>query len=293
MAGVVQHVVSGLAAGGIYALLALALVLIHRATGVVNFAQGATATLSAYVCWTLTAHGWAFWPAFATTVALAFAGGAGLRSVVLKPLQDGPVVAIMVLTVGLLIAIDGLDPWIWGGGTKRFHGPFSAAPVHLAGIALPKRDVGVIGVALVSAAVVAALLHRTKLGLGLRAAAANPLEARLAGVRVGEMLAITWGLAAALSAVAGVLAAPSFVLAPHMMQSGLLYAFAAAILGGLDSPLGAVVGGLVVGVGLALLGTYIHWIDGELRLATALALILGVLLVCPTGVFGRRAADPA
>ena len=287
MANVAQQVVSGLASGGIYALLALAVVLIHRATGVVNFAQGEMATLSAFVCSSLTGHGWAFWPAFLATILLSFGGGVALHLVVVRPIQNGPVAGIVILTIGLLIAINGLDTWIWGGAARPFHGPFSSAPIRVAGVAFSKQDIGVIAVAIVCVVLVALLFGRTKLGLGLRAAAVNPAEARLAGVPVGVMLATGWGLAAALGAIAGVMAAPSLFLDPNMMQTVLLYAFAAAVLGGMDSPLGAVVGGLALGVGLNLVGTYVHAVGGELRLATTLALILTVLLVRPSGLFGR------
>jgi branched-chain amino acid transport system permease protein len=289
MANFAQQVVSGLASGGIYALLALAIVLIHRATGVINFAQGEMATLSAFLCWTLLDHGWAFWPAFAATLALSFGGGAAIHAVLIRPLESGPLVGIVILTIGLLIAINGLDTWIWGGAAKQFPGPFSTAPIRIAGVAFSRQDIGVIVVAFGSVLVLGFLFARTKLGLGLRAAAVNPVEARLVGIRIQAMLAAGWGLAAALGAVAGVMAAPSLFLDPNMMQTVLLYSFAAAVLGGMDSPLGAVVGGLVLGVGLNLVGTYVHWVGGELRLATALAVILCVLLARPAGLFGRTA----
>jgi branched-chain amino acid transport system permease protein len=289
MANFIEQVVGGLAAGGIYALLALALVLIHRSTGVINFAQGELATLSAFICWWLMSQGWAFWPAFGATLALSFAGGILLEASVIRPALDGPPVGVVLLTVGLLLTVNGLDTWIWGGAAKQFEGPFSAATVRVGGVALSKQEIGVIVVALVVLALVALLLTRTRLGLGLRAAAVDPREARLVGIRVGWMVALGWGLATALGAVAGVLAAPSLVLDPNMMQTALLYGLAAAVLGGLDSPLGAVVGGLVVGVLVSLVGTYVDWVDGELRLATALSVILAVLVVRPTGLFGSRA----
>src|SRR5436305_11341836 len=289
MTNFVQQVVSGLATGGIYGLLALALVLINRSTGVINFAQGGLATLSAFVCWTLMDHGWAFWPAFGATLLLAFAGGLALEAAVIRPIQGGPLLGIVILTIGLLIAINGLDTWIWGGASKQFHGPFSTAPIRIGGVAFSKQDLGVIVVAFVAVALVSLLFTRTRLGLGLRAAAVNPNEARLVGVKVPVMLALGWGLAAVLGAIAGVMAAPSLFLEPNMMQTVLLYAFAAAVLGGMDSPIGAVVGGLLLGVLLNLVGTYVHWIGGELRLATALAVILGVLLIRPSGLFGRAA----
>jgi branched-chain amino acid transport system permease protein len=284
-----QQVVSGLASGGIYGLLALAIVLIHRSTGVINFAQGELATLSAFLCWTLIDHGWAFWPAFGATLLLSFAGGAALEVAIIRPLQNGPVIGIVILTIGLLIAINGLDTWIWGGAARQFHGPFSTAPIRIGGVAFSKQDLGVIAVAIVAVVLVALLFRRTRLGLGLRAAAVNPGEARLVGIRVSTMLAIGWGLASALGAVAGVMAAPSLFLEPNMMQTVLLYSFAAAVLGGMDSPVGAVVGGLVLGVLLNLVGTYVDWIGGELRLASALAVILAVLLLRPAGLFGRVA----
>jgi branched-chain amino acid transport system permease protein len=289
MTNLIQQIVSGLASGGVYGSLALAIVLIHRSTGVINFAQGEMATLSAFVCWTLVDHGWSFWPAFGATLLLSFAGGVALHTAVIRPIQGGPLLGIVILTIGLLIAINGLDTWIWGGAAKQFKGPFSTEPITVGGVAFSKQDIGVIAISLVVVAIVGVLFTRTKLGLGLRAAAVNPLEARLVGVKVGAMLAVGWGLAAALGAVAGVMAAPSLFLEPNMMQTVLLYAFAAAVLGGMDSPVGAVIGGLLLGVLLNLVGTYVHWIGGELRLATALVVILGVLLLRPAGLFGRAA----
>jgi branched-chain amino acid transport system permease protein len=287
MTNFLQQVVSGLASGGIYGLLALAIVLINRATGVLNFAQGEMATLSAFVCWALMDHGWSFWPAFGATLLLSFGGGAAIQSVLIRPIQNGPVLGIVILTIGLLIAINGLTTWIWGGAPKQFTGPFSTSPITVGGVAFSKQDIGVIVVSLVLVALVGLLFTRTKLGLGLRAVAVNPTESRLTGVPVAAMYATGWGLAAVLGAVAGVMAAPSLFLEPNMMQTVLLYAFAAAVLGGMESPVGAVVGGLILGVLLNLVGTYVHWIGGELRLATALALILGVLLVKPSGLFGK------
>jgi branched-chain amino acid transport system permease protein len=293
MAHFLQQVVSGLASGGIYGLLALGIVLIHRATGVINFAQGEFATLSAFVCWALMDHGWAFWPAFGATIVLSFAGGVAVQQTLIRPIQGGPLVAVVILTVGLLLAINGLTTWIWGDAARQFHGPFSTGTVDIGGVALSKQDLGVVGVSLAAVILVGLLFRRTKMGLGLRAGALNPLEARLTGVKVATVLAAGWGLAAALGAVAGVLAAPSLVLEPNMMEAVLLYAFAAAVLGGMGSPVGAVVGGLILGVLLSLVGTYVHWVDGQLKLAVALAVILGVLLVRPTGLFGSAAVRRA
>jgi branched-chain amino acid transport system permease protein len=256
---------------------------------VINFAQGEMATFSTYLAWTFLQHGFSFWPAFALTLAVAFAGGVALERVVIRPVEGRPVLTVVILTIGLLILINGLTNWIWGGGVRKFPSPFSTRPIHVGGAAFSIQDLGIVGVTLAAVAVLSLFFRFTKLGLGLRAVAVNPDESRLVGVRVGWMLAIGWGLAAALGALAGMLAAPVVFLDPNMMQGILLYAFAAAVLGGLGSPVGAVVGGLALGVLLNLLGTYVESFGGEMRLVGGLAVILGVLLVRPTGLFGRAA----
>ncbi len=289
MTDLLEHAVAGLASGGIYGLLALAIVLVNRATGVLNFAQGEMATLSAFVCLALTDHGWSFWPAFGATLALSFAGGVVLRQAVIRPLEHGPLAALVILTIGVALAINGLDTWIWGDAPRRFPAPFSTAPVTIGGASFPKVELGVIVVAVASVLLAGLLLTRTKLGLGLRAVADTVYEARLAGVRAPVLLAVGWGIAAVLGAVAGVLAASSHGLEPNLMRTVLLYAFAAAVLGGIESPFGAVVGGLVLGALLSLIGAYVHWIGPGLRPTIALGVLLVVLLVRPYGLFGRPA----
>src|SRR5205085_8027941 len=203
-----------------------ALVLIYRSTGVINFAQGELATLSAFVCWTFIDHGWPFWPAFAATLVLSFAGGVAVETAFVRPVERAPTLAVVILTIGLLIAVNGLTTWIWGGAAKQFKGPFSTAPIDVGGVRFSKQDLGVIAVSVVAIVLVGVLFSRTKLGLGLRAAAVNPAESRLVGIRVPWLLALGWGLAAVLGAIAGVMAAPSLFLEPNMMQTVLLYAFA-------------------------------------------------------------------
>jgi branched-chain amino acid transport system permease protein len=284
-----QQVVSGLASGGIYASLALALVIVYRSSGVINFAQGEMATFATFLAWTFIDHGISFWPAFVLTLAIAFAGGVALEGVVIRPVEGRPVLSVVILTIGLLILINGVTQWIWGGAVRKFPSPFSTRPVHVGGAAFSIQDLGIVGVCLAAVAVLTLFFRFTKLGLGLRAAAVNPEESRLVGVRVGWMLALGWGLAAALGAVSGMMVAPVVFLDPNMMQGVLLYAFAAALLGGLASPVGAVVGGLALGVILNLLGTYVSTFSGQMRLVGGLAVILVVLLVRPTGLFGRTA----
>lgn len=291
MAQFFQQVVAGLASGAIYAALALALVLIHRATGVINFAQGEMAMFTTYFAWTLNAnHGFSYWPAFLTTLALAFVGGVGIQRVIIRPIERAPILTIVIVTIGLVLIFNGLAAWIWTAEVKPFPSAFPNDTVNVGGVAISIQDLGTIGVVLGLVVLLWLFFEFTKVGLAMRAAALNPDASRLVGVRVGWMLAIGWGLAALLGAVAGMLAAPSIFLDPNMMQAILIYSFAAAVLGGIDSPFGAVAGGLLLGVGLNLIGTYVDFVGADLRLPMALLVILVVLLVRPAGLFGKPVA---
>ena len=288
-----QQIVSGLASGGVYALLALALVIIHRSTGVINFAQGEMATLSTYLAWALIAHhAWGYWPAFVATLALSFVGGVAIHRVVIRPVERGSVLRIVIVTIGLLVAINGFVVWQWSGEPQQLQSPFGTDVYDVGGVVVAAHDIGSIAVALGIVLLLWALFQFAKVGLAQRAAAVSPEEARLVGVRVSWMRALGWGLAARLGAVAGMLTAPTVGLDPNMMAAVLIYAFAAAVLGGIDSPFGAVVGGLVIGVllnMLSFLSQYdaFDWFTEELRLPMALLVILVVLLVRPHGIFGR------
>src|SRR3954451_9449916 len=177
MASLIEHVVAGLAAGGVYALIALGLVLVRRSTGVVDVAQAELATLSAFVCFALTDRSWAYWPAFGATLLLSLAGGIALYLGLVRPLRGG-----VLLAAGLFLAVDGLDSWIWGDADRHLRGPFSTASVHLFGAALPKVEVGVLAVTLAAATLAHGLYWHTRLGLGMRAVEASADEARAAGV---------------------------------------------------------------------------------------------------------------
>ena len=280
-----QQVVSGLASGGIYASLALALVLIYRATHVVNFAQGEMAMFTTYIAWALMNEGMPYWPAFALTLAIAFAGGVAVERVLIRPVAQASVLAIVIVTIGLLIALNGLAGWIWGAEVKSFESPFPNRTIDVGGVAISTQDIGVFGVCLASVLALWAFFRFTTLGLAMRAVAMNPTSSRLMGVRVGWMLALGWGLAAAIGATAGMMIAPIVFLDPNMMAGVLLYAFAAALVGGIQSPGGAVVGGFIVGVLENIVGAYL--VGTELKLTVALVLIVGVLIVKPAGLFGR------
>jgi branched-chain amino acid transport system permease protein len=283
-----QQVVAGLGSGAIYGALALALVLIHRATGVINFAQGEMAMFTTYIAWTLIEnHGWSYWPAFVATLVFAFALGLGVQRVVIAPVSNTSVLTVVIMTIGLVLTFNGLASLIWSAEIRSFPSPFPNETWQVGGVSISQQDVGTLAVVLVLVALLWAFFQFTKVGLALRASALNPDASRLVGVRVGWMLAIGWGLAAMLGAVAGMLAAPTVLLDPNMMQAILIYAFAAAVLGGIDSPPGAVAGGLILGVGLNLIGTYSDFVGADLKLPVALLIILIVLLVRPAGLFGK------
>jgi branched-chain amino acid transport system permease protein len=287
MADFVQQVVSGIApAGAIYASLALALVLIFRSTHVVNFAQGEMAMFTTYIAWELMHRGLSYWPAFALTLVIAFAGGVAVERVLIRPVEQASPIAIVIVTIGLLIALNGLAGWIWTAEVKAFPSPFPNSTHEVGGVVISSEAIGTFGVCLGTVLVLWAFFNFTTLGLAMRAVAINPVASRLMGVRVGWMLALGWGLAAVLGAVAGMMTAPSVFLDPTMMLTVLIYAFAAAVLGGINSPIGAVAGGLLLGVIVNLIGRYVPFLQ-ELRLPTALLVLLVVLLIRPQGLFGH------
>jgi branched-chain amino acid transport system permease protein len=273
-----------------YGVLGLALVLIYQATHVINFAQGELAMLTTYITYQLVQWGLSYWAAFFATLAIGFALGVAIQVTIIRPVQHRSVIATVIVTVGLFILIDGVVNWIWGGEFKSLPSPFGFDSYDVGGVSIQHLYVGMVVVVLASLAAVWGLFRFTKLGLAMRAAALRPASASLAGVRVDVMLAIGWGLAALLGAVAGLMALPStqLFLLPTFMQPILVYAFAAAALGGLESPVGAIVGGVAIGVLQALVIGYIPEISSELQLPFAFALILAILLVKPNGLFGRR-----
>jgi branched-chain amino acid transport system permease protein len=284
-----QQIAAGIRQGAVFAGLALALVIIYRSTRAINFAQGEMATFTTFICWSLMNNGLSFWAAFPIVLAIAFVGGVAIERIIIRPVENGPVITIVIITLGLALLLNGLTSVIWGGGNRPFRGPFSTRTIDVGGVPISVQDIGIVVVSCVLVVVLALFFRFTKLGLGMRAAALNRDSSGLVGVRVGWMLAFGWGLAAVLGAVAGMMVAPILFLDPNMMQTILLYAFAAAVLGGLDSPLGAVVGGLLLGVTITLLSRYVGFVGDALKLPAALLLILLVLLVKPNGLFGRVA----
>jgi len=281
--------VKGVATGAVYGSLALALVLIYRATEVINFAQGEMAMATVYIAYQLMLWGLSYWSAFFLTLAIAFVFGVVTQQVFIRPVQEKSVIAVVIVTVGLFILIDGLVSWKWGADQKFMQAPFGNRNYHLGSVTIARQDVGTIAITFVTVLLLWAFFRFTKLGLGMRAGALRPAAARLVGVRTNALLAIGWGLAAVLGAVAGLMTEPAeYVLQPTLMQPVLLYAFAAAVLGGLESPGGALVGGIALGIFLNLVGQYWSFVGSVLQLPVAFATLLIILLIKTTGLFGHR-----
>ncbi|MBN8957264.1 MAG: branched-chain amino acid ABC transporter permease [Rhizobiales bacterium] len=282
-----HQVLAGLATGGIYACMALAIVMIYQAIDHLNFAQGEMAMFSTFIAWQLMQWGLPYWVAFVATIVISFAAGVLLEQTVLRPLHGAPVLSHIVVFIALFAILNSAAGFIWDYTVKPFPTPFGTQPLFGQGL-MSAHDGGMIAVTLIILVLLYLFFRHTRIGLAMRAAAANPASARLVGIRVGWMVALGWGMAAAIGAVAGMLIAPVVFLEPNMMISILLYGFAGAVVGGLTSPLGAVIGGFSVGVIENLAGTFIPYVGREMKLTIALALIVAVLTVKPSGLLGRR-----
>lgn len=291
MAIFIQTFIDGLANGSIYASLALALVLVHRASHVPNFAQGDMAMVSAFIAWEFQdrfgSSVLAWIGGFTVAIVLSFLMGFVIERGIIRWVENSSLLTLLIVTLGLTTILNNGAGAYWGFLPKRMQSPFPAEPIRVAHVVLSWQLLGIIIVLVVMMGLVFGLFKYTKLGLGLRGAAGSPASARLVGINVGLMLAVGWGLAAAVGASAGVMVAPQVGLQPNMMASILLFAFAGAVLGGFDSPPGAVIGGLLIGLLQSFTATY--WVPhgAQLSLVIAFVVILVVLLVRPNGLFGR------
>ncbi|GII29162.1 branched-chain amino acid ABC transporter permease [Planotetraspora mira] len=284
-----QQVLDGLSSGSVYATLALALVLVHRSTGIVNFAQGQMAVISTYVAWTLYDAGVPVWGAIGAAIVLSLVVGALVERFLIRRFEGGEPLAAIVVTVGLLISVNGLVSLIWGTVLKQFPSAFPSGGVGSgSGGTIGYGTLGTIGALLVVVLALNWLFRHTRLGLAFRAVAANPESSALLGLPVGRLLMLGWGLAAAVGALAGCLVAPKLYLAPEMMDSVLTYALAAAVLGGLNSALGTVLAAWFIGVVENLAGTYVSFVGGDMKIAVPLVLMVLILLLKPEGVFGHK-----
>jgi branched-chain amino acid transport system permease protein len=282
----IETIIDGIATGSIYGALALALVLIYRATGIVNFAQGEMAMFSTFIAWGLTEAGIAVGVAVLITLAVSFVGGMVIERAIIRPFEGGQELTLVVVTLGLFILINGLARWIWGPQNRGFPSLFPDDSIAVGGIETSVEALALVAVLLGVAGVLYLIFQRTRLGLAMRAAAVNPEASRTVGIPVGRMLMLGWGMAAVCGAVAGVLVAPRLFLDPNLMGPVIIYSFAAATLGGFDSPFGAVLGGWIIGVAEALAGGYVDFIGQDLKILVPLGVILAVLLVRPQGLFG-------
>jgi len=287
MALFLSQLMNGIGQGVIYASLALALVLIYKTTGILNFAQGEMALFSTYVTWWLTERGLPVWLSILISVALSFGGGAAIERFVMRPVERSSPLVIVIVTIGLFLSLNSLAQVIFGVEAEVVPRAYPDENWDIGGVIVQADTLVLVGVLAVECILLWALLQKTKIGLALRAVASNPESSRLVGVSVGTMLMLGWGLAAAIGAVAGSLVVPTTTaLTAASMQSILVFAFAAAALGGFDSPLGAVVGGLIVGVANSLTTEYVDALDG-IELIVPFGLILLVLLFRPAGLFGK------
>ena len=285
----IQLVIDGLSTGSIYAALALAIVLVNQATGLINFAQGGMAVLSAYIAWALNGFGVPIVLAILGAIVASFFLGALIERYLIRRFERGDPDTAVVVTIGLLTFLTGLCAWIWTYNNRLFPSLFPLETIKIGGAVISVRSLGTIIVIVVIMLLLQALFLGTKLGLALRAVAINPGSAAFSGINVGRNLMVGWGLAAVLGAVAGVLVAPQLTLTPGMMDGALVYALAACILGGLSSPIGVVVAAWLIGVLENLAAVYVPFIGHDLKIAVPFILIFVVLIVRPQGLFGRKA----
>jgi branched-chain amino acid transport system permease protein len=284
----IQLVADGLSNGSIYAVLALAIVLISQATGLINFAQGGMAVFSAYITWWLTEHGTSLILAILLSVLASFVLAGLIERLVMRRFESGDPDTAVVATIGLLTLITGICGWLWTYNNQQFQSLFPLETVPIFGASVSVRSIGTFVAITVIMLLLQALFLGTKFGLALRAVAINPKSAALSGLPVGRLLMVGWGLAAALGAVAGALVAPQLTLTPGMMNTALVYALAAVILGGLSSPIGVVVAAWLIGVLENLAAVYVDFIGHDLKVAVPFILTFVVLIVRPQGLFGRK-----
>lgn len=282
------QVIDGLAVGAIYGLLAMAIVLVYRATKVINVAQAEFATLSTFFAWQLYTWGVNIWLAILCAVILSFLIGALTERLIIRWTEDSDHLTSIVVTIGLMLIINQATGWFWGSDLKVFPNVFGEGIISLGNLQVSFATVGTISVLIIIAILFQIFFSKTKVGLGMRAVAEHRQWGRLAGIPASRMLMLGWGLSLAVGSLAGVIAAPSFYLEPNMLLGAGLYAFAAAALGGFDSLSGAIVGGLAVGVIENLAGNYISFIGSDLKILVPLTLMFFVLLTRPSGLFGTK-----
>jgi branched-chain amino acid transport system permease protein len=282
-----QQLLNGLATGAIYASLGLALVLIYRTTNIANFAQGEMATFSAFLTWQLTEFGLPIGWAILISIGLSLIMGAVTYVLIVRPVQYKDEMTIIIVTLGLFLAYNSATGAIWGFMQKASPSPLPEHTWTLGTLRIGAELLAFVAVLMVISVGLYLLFQRTRLGMALRAAASNAQSAQLVGIPYTAMMTLGWGMAAALGSVSGALVASRLTLDPNMMGDVIIYAFAAAVVGGLSSYLGAVVGGVVVGVSQSFSTAYLPALGADLQIIVPLLLIVAVLIVKPEGLFGK------
>ncbi len=284
----VQFTLGGVSVGMIYAAIALSLVLIWRGTRILNYSQGGMAMFSAYVALIVINHTGNYWLGFVVALAFGLVLGAVLERVVVRPVESKPPLNAVIVTIGLLILIEGVAGIIYGGQFRSFPPAFSITGIKIGsfGLGVSRSDVFTAVAVLAAALLLAALFRYTAVGLRLRATAFSPAVARLLGVRIGRVLTLGWALAGLFGALAGVLVSPSTFLYPNSMDSIFVLGFTAAVIGGLESPAGAIAGGVILGVLLNYVGGYL---GANLVDLYGLGILVLVLMVRPSGLFSTTA----
>ena len=282
-----QVIAGGLSAGSIYALVALALVITYKTTGVPNFAQGDMAMVSAFVAYVLlTDYQTGFFVAFSGALVFAFLLGVGFEALILRRTRNPTHLSLIVITLGFQLALFGVAGWKWGAEQRQFPFPVSASEViRIGGVSISTLSVATIGIAGALMIAVFAFFRFTKLGVAMQATQQDPMAARINGVPTRTVVGLTFGISSVIGAVAALLTAPLITLDTTLMWDPLLKGFAAAVLGGLNTPVGAVLGGYLLGVIENLFGAYV---SVEFKSAVAFLVIVLVLCVKPSGLFGRH-----
>lgn len=286
MQQLVNTALTGLTLGMVYAAFALALVLIWRSTRIVNFAQAPMAMSTTFVALVIIDAGYSYWLGFGAALLSGLVLGAVLERVVIRPAEGKSEINAVILTLGLFIVLHALAAVVFGNRYRSFPAPFGLAGIEVGGTTIALNGFGIFTIVsvLVVMALLLALFRFTDLGLKMRAAALNQEVARLLGVRVGRMLTLGWALAALVGSLAGLLIAGGSLVHPGYMDSVVVFGFVAAVLGGLDSPVGAVLGGLILGLALSFVSGYV---GSQLVPLSALVILMLVLTLRPGGLFAQ------
>lgn len=286
-----EQILAGISTGCIYACMALAIVVTYKSSRILNFAQGEMAMVSCYIALVAMEHGFSYWNAFVIAAIAGFLLGFLIEIIVIKPVERGPTINAIIVTIGIHFCLQSVAGWLFTYDNRAFQSPFPAEALKVGEISIPYFDLGIIGMSFVTMTLLWFFFQFTNAGLAMRAAAFDKVGCSLLGIRTWIVLAAGWGVGGIVGAIGGMLVAPVIYVSPGMMLGVMIYGIAAAILGGLESPGGAVVGGIIMGVVENLVGAYIPYFGTSLKLTIALVVILSVLVFRPNGLFGHEEVE--